>query len=441
MPMLPPQAVQVACPNCRTPYQVPVFQMLDVGQMPDLKMALLSGRINVAVCPNCGTGGRLASPLIYHDPAKQFFFALFPPEIKATPQEQEQFIGAMSQMVIKDLPADAPKGYLLNPRRFITLNSMLDTILEGEGISKEQLEAQRRRSELLSRLLQAGDDAAALEKLVNENRAQLDYEFFLTLSAYIDAAEQEGDQESRQHFAALRDQLVALTGFTAPAEQGTDEPEPDVEAAVDALLGADDEQLPALIAEHRPALDYDFFEQVTARADAARSAGDTAEAERIEARRTKVLETAEQMDRDAQAMFEGAAETLQEVLQAPDLRAALVERREQLNEAFLLVVGANVEAAERAGKSEVVDRLHEIERLAVEVVQESLSPEDRLIGQLLNAETPQAATKLMRQNAGQITTDLVKRINALTTEMEESGRKEIADRLRQLSREATSMLF
>src|SRR5919112_6353294 len=83
MPMLPPQPVSVTCPNCRTPFQTPVFQLIDVGQAPDLKQALLSGRVNVAVCPKCGAGGMLAAPLVYHDPAKQFFFALFPQEVKA----------------------------------------------------------------------------------------------------------------------------------------------------------------------------------------------------------------------------------------------------------------------------------------------------------------------------------------------------------------------
>lgn len=147
------------------------------------------------------------------------------------------------------------------------------------------------------------------------------------------------------------------------------------------------------------------------------------------------------MDRQAQELFEGAAETLREVLQAPDLRQALTERREQLSEAFLLVIAANKDAAQRAGKPDIVARLDEIEKLAVEVVQESLSPEERFIGELLNAAEPKDATKLLRQNASKITPDFVKRVNTLADEMAEAGRKEVGDRLRQLGREAASMLF
>jgi hypothetical protein len=438
MATLPPQPVGIKCPNCGTSFQTPVFQLVDVGQQPELKQALLSGRLNVAICPKCGAGGLLATPLVYHDPDKQLFFSLFPQEVQAKPEEQERFIGALQQIVLQNIPADKPKGYLLNPRRFITLTSMLDALLEAEGIPKEALIAQRKRTELLGRLLQAEEDEAQISKLVEENKDAFDYEFFVTLSAYIEASEAEQDQESLERFTGLRDRLLQLTGFDASAIGGD---EPSADAAIDALLNAEEDTLQEQIAEYRPVIDYDFYAALTDRADAARTAGDTAEAERIEARRALILETTERMDREAQAMFEGAAQTLREVLQADDLRQALVERREQLSEAFLLVVAANRDTAERTNKPDIIERLNEIERLTIEVVQESMSPEERFIGQLLSTEKPQDATKLLRQNAAKITPDLVKSINQLAEEMEKNGRKEMSDRLRQLGREAASMLF
>jgi hypothetical protein len=438
MPMLPPQPVAITCPNCGTKYQTPVFQLLDVGQAPELKQALLSGRVNVAICPSCSAGGMLSAPMMYHDPAKQFFFALFPQEIKASPQEQEQFVGALTQFVMRDLPQDTPKGYLLTPRRFISLTSMLDTILEGEGISKADLEAQRKRTQLLGRLLEAADDEQVLQKIVDEQREALDYEFFLTLAAYIEAAQQEQDEDSLQRFTTLRDRLTELTGMSG--EPGA-EAEIDVDAAVEELLSVPEAELPEAIANHRPVLDYAFYEVLAERIDQAKTAQDEAEVARLEARRDLIRTTVEQMDRDAQELFERAAQTLQTVLDAPETRAALVEHREQIDEAFMLVVSLNAQQAERSGNREMVERLAEIARLAPEVVQESLSPEERLIGELLATETPQDATKLLRQNAAKINGDFVKRINELSQEMADAGRKEIADRLRQLGREAASMLF
>ncbi len=50
---------QITCPNCGTPYSAEVHQIIDVGRQPELKQMLLSGQLNVAVCPSCGAGGQL----------------------------------------------------------------------------------------------------------------------------------------------------------------------------------------------------------------------------------------------------------------------------------------------------------------------------------------------------------------------------------------------
>jgi len=122
-------------------------------------------------------------------------------------------------------------------------------------------------------------------------------------------------------------------------------------------------------------------------------------------------------------------------------RTALRANPDQIDEAFFLVLQANLAAAERAGNTAAHERLSEIERLAGEVMQESLSPEDRFINQLLQAEKPQDATKLLRQNPAIITTAFVKRLNELAEQMEGDGRKPLGERLRQLGREAGAMLF
>lgn len=438
MSTLPPQTVALSCPNCGTRFQTAVFQYVDVGQQPELKQALLAGRLNVAVCPNCGSGGLLATPMVYHDPDKQLFWALFPQEVNAKPEEQERFIGTLQQLAMRSVPESKPRGYLLNPRRFITLTSLLDALLEAEGISKEDLARQRQRTELLARLLQAEGDDEAFGTLVDENRAALDYEFFMMLTAYVEAAGGEGDTESLARFEALRDRLLEATGMPDPS---AGEAEPSIDAAVDALLDAADDELEEAIAEYRPVIDYGFYEALTERADQAREGGDTAAAERIDARRALILETTERMDREAQEMFEGAANALRAALEAEDPREALREHREQLGEAFSLVLDANRDAAERAGRPDVVERLDQLGQLAVEVVEESLSPEERLIAQLLGSETPQEATRLLRKNAAQVNAEFVKRLNTMAAEMDGNGREEAATRLKQLGREAAALLF
>ena len=421
-----------------------VFTVIDVGVQPELKNYLLAGQLNVAVCPNCGTPAMIAAPLIYHDPAKQLFLIHFPQQLNARPEEQERFIGDATSLIMRELPPDAPKGYLLAPRRFLTLNSLLDAVLEADGISREVIEAQRARVELISRMAEAFEQGEQqLAAAVAQNKAALDYEFFATLTAFADASAQGGRDDSAQLLENLRAKLIELTGFDASSlEQHADEYEDlDLEEAIQRLADAPDAELEQTIAELRPVIDYSFFEAWTGRIDAAAQAGDSATAERMAARRALILETVERMDKQAQEMFESGAAVLEEILAAPDTAAALRERADQIDEAFLLVLQANAAAAERMGNTQAVARLAEIERLSLEIAQESLSPEDRFINDLLAADKPQDATKLLRQNPRMITTDFVKRLNELADQMEGDGRKPLGERLRQLGREAGAMLF
>lgn len=443
-----PQVIQLNCPNCRAPMRAQVFTLIDVGLQPELKNYLLAGQLNMAVCPNCGTPAMIAAPLIYHDPAKQLFLVHFPQQLNARPEEQERFVGDATSMLMRALPQSAPKGYLLAPKRFLTLNSLVDTILEADGISRETIEAQRKRVELISQMAEAfelGDDQ--LQAAVAQHKGELDYDFFATLTVFAESSLQAGRDESAQILIALRDKLVELTGFDASQLEGGAEEaieeigDDELDAIIDQLASAPDDGLELLIAEHRPVIDYGFFEAWTQRIEAASAAGDTAAAEQLTARRAQIVATVERMDQQAQELFEAGATVLQRIINAPDTAEALRADREQINEAFFLVLQANMVAAERAGNATAVQRLAEIERLANQVLEEALTPEERFINQLLQAEKPQDATKLLRQNPAMITTAFVKRLNELADQMESDGRKPLGERLRQLGREAGAMLF
>jgi hypothetical protein len=348
---------------------------------------------------------------------------------------------------MRTLPPDRPKGYLLAPKRFLTLNSLVDTILEADGVSREVIEAQRKRVALISQMAEAfeqGDEALAAA--VAQNKAGLDSDFFATLTAFVEASAQSGRDESGQMLLSLRDKLAELSGFDTSgldSEPAGDEgfEDADLDEALTRLIEAPESEMEQLIAELRPVIDYAFFEALTQRIDAADQAGDAATADRLTSRRSLILATVERMDRQAQELFESGAKVLQQIMNAPDPAEALRANAEQFDEAFFLVLQANRVAAERAGNTAAVERLMEIERLAAEIAQESLSPEERFISQLLQAEKPQDATKLLRQNPAMITAAFVKRMNELADEMENNGRKPVGERLRQLAREAGAMLF
>ena len=441
---LPPQAVQLRCQNCQTPFTAPVWSYIDVGVEPELKAGLLAGQVNVAVCPQCGFGGMLATPLAYHDPHKKLFLVLMPQEISLKQEDQERFVGEASRVALASIPDDAPKAYVLTPKRFITMQSLLETIMEAEGISKEVLQAQQARISVLSELADAFEadqtndthdaETSNLAQVVARHKEALDYEFFLTLGAYIDAAVQQGRQDSAEVLTALRDRVVELSGFDA-VEAGLTAP--DSATVIEAFLAAEEADLEHVIAEYRPLLDDDFW---SGWGDYAAQLEGSA-ADQAHARRELVQSIVQRMDQEAQALFEAATKLLRTVLEADNPRTVLEEQREQLNEAFMLVIEANVAAAVRAGQQAIAEKLIDIRHQTVDVIEASMTPEERLISQLLNAETAGEATKLLRKNMRVVNQEFVQQVNEMIEHMEKSGQKQTVERLQQVAREAASLLF
>jgi hypothetical protein len=123
------------------------------------------------------------------------------------------------------------------------------------------------------------------------------------------------------------------------------------------------------------------------------------------------------------------------------MEAALRAHSDEIDDAFMLVLTANISQAQRAGQHEMEARLNEVNRLAIEIIQEKLSPEERFINQLMMAETAEERRGLLRSNAQQVTPDFVKKLNELASEQEQRGVKANADQLRILAREAGAMLY
>lgn len=453
MPVLTtPQTVQITCPNCGHRFQTQVFSLVDVTSTPELKQALLSGQVNTAQCSSCGFVSMLGTPLAYHQMEKRLFLVYIPSELNMPQEEQEQFIGSVTSLLMRSLPERASKSHLLNPRRFLSFQSLIDAVLEADGISREAREKQRQIVETISALAEGLADEQQFIQLVEQYRPSLDSEFFGILNAYIDATTQEGRTETAQVLQLLNQRLRAQPGLSEsevaagrPATGGEGQSEGASESDLTGLFkqleAAAEDDLPRLLADNRHMIDYGFFEAWTARIEALQTSGDSAGAQRLTERRQQILELVERMDKEAQAMFEAGSVALQEVMEAEDTRAALQALGERLDDAFMLVLSASLSQAQYGGQAELAARLEQIGELAFDVMQERLTPEERFINELLMAGEFKDSQRMLRNNAARLTPDVITRMNDMAAQYEERGQSEVADTLRRLAREGGALLF
>jgi len=437
-----PQNVTVTCPACHIRYQASAQSIIDVGPDPRLKAMLLQGRLNVGICPNCGTTGMLSVPLAYHDPEKELLLTLVPAELRMNEDERQRSIGRMSNAIINSLPSEERKGYLLRPRMFLSFESMVEAILEADGITREMLEAQQAKIGLIRSMVEVVDDPLQLAALVGQHEEQIDYEFFALLSLQLRAAEQQEQEEVADRLYRVREALLERTetGQEVAKQQeameaalaGLDEDEPTREELLRRVLATDPEHedrvLNVLIALARPLIDYQFFQQLTAQIDRAEDEEDTAQAQRLKAIREKILEITQELDAQIRMETQARARLLSEIMRSQDPRSTIRAHVDEIDDVFMSVLGASI-AQNDQEHPEVAARLLDVRNLIVEVLEESAPPELRFITRLLDADYPDETRKMLADNRALVTPQVLGMMEALAGELESRGEAEASKKL------------
>ncbi|HEC24046.1 MAG TPA: hypothetical protein ENI95_14120 [Chloroflexi bacterium] len=446
--MVRPASTTITCPACQRPFNAILEQIIDVGRDPTAKERLLSGRINLITCPHCGYQGVVATPLLYHDPSKPLVIVYVPMELGLQKAEQEKIIGDMTNAIMRSLPEDAPKGYLLQPKTALTLQGLIDQVLEADGITKEMLEAERRKVELVNELAEA--DAERREQLLAENQDLFDIGFLELLTAAAQAASQAGESRKALRLLNVRKHLMETTevGQALQAQQeALIEASRELEALgkeisresfVDLLVRAADNpsKVDALATLGQPLLDYVTFQLITDRVNNAQT---DEERERLAAMRERVLAINEEFERQQRALIQRAVDTLRMLLQAHDVREAIRSNLDRIDDMFLQVLLANLEEARRSGNVEAANRLREIRDEVLNLIQESAPPEIRLINELLSIESEDESLEALRNRRSEINEQVVHLMGDLAVQLREAGNEEAARRLELLRVEAERM--
>jgi hypothetical protein len=430
------QKIQIKCPSCGMPYQAAVQSIIDVGKNPELRRALLSGQLNVAVCPNCKTPVALEVPLVYHDASADFLGIYLPQQVNLPEMERQKMIGELTQQLMRGLPPEQRKGYFLNPRQFINRQSFMDAIMGTMGVSQEELDRQRMKMKLLDQALVMVDDPKGLQLLVKQNDAQMDYEFFAILNSLSEQAMAAGGPQAEK-LEALHDKLETLSTFgkkmakQEAAVQSLGEIK-SPEQLVDRIVAADPDEVDAIVVAARPLLDYAFFQTLSERVGAAQGA----EKDRLTKLRERLLTITQQIDEATRATFGEATELLRQIMTDPNPRSAVHAHIEEIDDAFMAVLQMNLQEASKQGAREVADLLGAIYDEIMIMVEESMPPEVQLINELLRAPYPDGTRGLLKQHQAELTPEVLQLMDRVAEELKEREDEESAKRLRDIKTQA-----
>ncbi|MBL0344559.1 CpXC domain-containing protein [Candidatus Villigracilis affinis] len=417
----------ISCPRCKQMIPANVEQLFDVTHEPASKQRLLSGQSNHARCQYCGYEGRLATPVVYHDNEKELLLTFFPFELGLPVNEQEKMIGPLIKQVMDRLPPEKRKGYLLSPQANLTYESMIETILNKDGISSEMIKTQQDRVMLIEKLIRMTSADARLE-LIKQNEAAIDEQFFSLFSRIAQNAMQSGQESIARALIDLQKQLLDETAFGRQLKESVAELEAAQKVLQDAgqsltretlldfvLESQTDSRIRAYVSLARGGMDYVFFQNLSDKIE--KASGD--EKARLEGIREKLLGFVGDVDKQIEARFKQAQDFVESLLAQDDIEKVTQENIDNFTQDSVEVVN---QLLRQASEKNDYARMGKLQKM-VQVLQAASAPppEIAFIEQLLQAPDEAAVDAMLVQNDTMVNQQFVDALSGLVAQMDSQG--------------------
>ena len=447
----PPSGAQVQCPSCGTPFNTAVFSMIDLGANPELLSPLLSGQVNAAICSNCGAGGQLSAPLLIHHAANNFLGVFVPSTGQVDDVRTQKTIGDLTSRLMRDLPSEERKGYLLTPKQFFDWGKLIEVLWGFEGVTPEMLRRNADQRALLQSLMKLANDDSALKIGVERSGDLIDLDFFGMLEQMVMAVSQQGQQEAAQNLLQLREKLIETT----PAGEEVKKQQERAQALLEKISQTQSrEELLTLVvnawgeengqdivgsvaAATGPAFDYEFVMLLAAKIEATK---DDEERTSLEDLRDLLVQIQSERQQNQQSAMQQVQALLQEVLQAEDPEAFMRQYTPAIDQTFLALIAANVKSAREQNATAAVNRLEQIYTIALQIFDESLPPEIHFMQELVGAPDANAVKKLLNEKRDQLTPDFVNMLGLAENQMRESGHNDQADKIKSIRGQVALMV-
>ena len=447
----PPAGVEIQCPSCGQPFVTPVFSIIDLGLNPELRELLLTGQLNLAVCPRCGAATPFSAPLLVHDPEHEFLAVFVPPQAKLDDLQIQKIIGELTQTLMQKLPPEQRKGYMLQPQQFMTWDSLMEKLWEFEGVTPEMLRRQQEQLEFLNSLLRLADDPKALEMAVERRQSLVDEALFSLISRFLQAYLARGDEDGADALMKVREHLVEHTEAGAAVKAREERlrellqrlrPEMSRQEVLDLLLESwqQDEEGEAIVGSLLvmvPNLvDYELLLALSERLDRTADVEERAGLVRLRELMANLLELRRQ---GPEAQLQQAQAFLTQVLQSPDPGATLRQHPEQVDEIFLSLLAGSLEQARQNQATFAAKRLQQIYDAALAIYLERMPEDVRFLNEILQVADPGRRRQMLREHREQISPEFLENLRALEADLRSQGQQELADRVKAIRAEAALM--
>lgn len=441
---------QISCPRCRTPMTAEIQQLFDLNTDPDAKQKLLSGAANMVQCQACGYQGLYPTPIVYHDPQKEMLLTYFPSELGVSINEQEKMVGPLIKRVVNDLPMEKRKAYLFQAQSMLTYQTMMEKILEADGVTKEMLDAQQKKLQLIQRLLSTAS-ADSRKEIIKQEEALIDETFFGLLNRLVEATVAQGDKQSAQQLALFQQELLQETKVGKEIQEkmkSSQKAMEDLQEAakagltreklLDLFIEAPDEiYINTLIGMVRTGLDYEFFQILSQKIEATTDSDKKA---KLSSLRDFLVEVTRQIEAQIQEEKQHARETLNKILAEANIEVGLEKYGNELNDFFVEAVQEGLQAARKAADLDKISKLGQLNSM----IEEANKPpaEIQFVETLLQAPDAEAIKNLINEKPEVINDEFLQLLANLINQTEQQGNQQaLATKLKEIQKVVTKSLM
>ena len=436
---------QISCPRCRTPITADIQQLFDMNTDPQAKQKLLSGSANMIHCPACGYEGLYPTPIVYHDPDKELLLTFFPPELGLPVNEQERMIGPQINKVVNDLPMEKRKAYLFQAKSMLTFQTLMETILAADGVTKEMLDQQQQKLQLIQKLLTTPTEESRKEIIAQEENL-MDEAFFALLNRLVEATLAQGDKESAQKLGQFQQELLQETKIGRQIQEQMKESQQAMEdlqnaaqagltreKLLDLFVAAPGElYMSTLVGLARSGLDYEFFQILSGKIDKTK---EEAQKTKLTALRDFLLESTKKIDEQIKIEVQNARKIVDAIISAPSIEEGLQKYGNQVNEFFVEAVQNALEDARKESDLGKIARLNQI----IEIIEESNKPPAsiELIEKLLTNPDDESLKSMIAENMELLDDEFMQTIAGIVAQSEQQGQQpELVERLKLIQKMA-----